>query len=178
MALGADRSIHVETDKETQPLAVAKILHMLAKKEKPDIVLLGKQAIDDDCNQTGQLVAGFLGWPQATFASKVEIAEDHKTMNVTREVDSGLETLKLVLPSVITCDLRLNEPRFAKLKDIMAARKKPIEKITPEELGISMEPRIRILSVDEPPVRPPGVKLDSLDALVAKLKEHGFIQSN
>jgi len=128
MSFGADRSIHVETDKELQPLSVAKLLYSLCKTEKPDLIILGKQAIDDDCNQTGQLVAGLLGWPQATFASKLDFEPDHKSLKVTREVDSGLETLKLILPSVITCDLRLNEPRFPKLTAIMAARKKPIVK--------------------------------------------------
>eukprot|EP01120_Amphizonella_sp_Union-15-10_P013388 TRINITY_DN61_c0_g1_i1.p1 TRINITY_DN61_c0_g1~~TRINITY_DN61_c0_g1_i1.p1 ORF type:complete len:253 (-),score=57.42 TRINITY_DN61_c0_g1_i1:105-863(-) len=175
MALGADRSIHVETDKELQPLAVAKILQSLAKTENTNLLVLGKQAIDDDCNQTGQIVAGLLGWPQGTFASKIELSDDKKSLTVKREVDVGLETLRLMLPSVITCDLRLNEPRFAKLSEIMKARKKPIVKKTPEELGVDVEPRIKILKVEEPPTRPPGVKVDSVHALFDKLVEHGFV---
>ena len=149
MAMGADRGIHVLTDAELQPLSVAKLLIALAKKENPDLVILGKQAIDDDCSQTGQMVAAMLNWPQGTFASKVAIAE--KNVHVTREIDGGLETLELALPAVITTDLRLNEPRYASLPNIMKAKKKPIEEIRPGDLDVDVTPRIRTLRVDDPP---------------------------
>jgi electron transfer flavoprotein beta subunit len=175
MAMGADRSIHIETDKELQPLAVAKLLKKLVDNEKPELVILGKQAIDDDSNQTGQLLAGLLDWPQGTFASKIELDSGAKKVVVTREVDGGLETLNLSLPSVLTCDLRLNQPRFAKLQDIMKARKKPIEKKTPEELGVDVAPRLETVQVDEPPVRQAGIKVTTVQDLVDKLKKQGML---
>ena len=168
MAMGADRGIHVLTDAELQPLSVAKLLVALAKKENPDLVILGKQAIDDDCSQTGQMVAAMLNWPQGTFASKVAIAE--KNVHVTREIDGGLETLELALPAVITTDLRLNEPRYASLPNIMKAKKKPIEEIRPEDLDVDVTPRIRTLRVDDPPPREGGRKVSSVSELVDKLK--------
>ena len=168
MAMGADRGIHVLTDAELQPLSVAKLLVALAKKESPDLIILGKQAIDDDCSQTGQMVAALLNWPQGTFASKVAIAE--KNVHVTREIDGGLETLELALPAVITTDLRLNEPRYASLPNIMKAKKKPIEEIRPEDLDVDVTPRIRTLRVDDPPPREGGRKVSSVSELVDKLK--------
>ena len=168
MAMGADRGIHVLTDAELQPLSVAKLLVALAKKENPDLLILGKQAIDDDCSQTGQMVAAMLNWPQGTFASKVAIAE--KNVHVTREIDGGLETLELALPAVITTDLRLNEPRYASLPNIMKAKKKPIEEIRPEDLDVDVTPRIRTLRVDDPPPREGGRKVSSVSELVDKLK--------
>jgi electron transfer flavoprotein beta subunit len=174
LALGADKAIHVETDKELQPLAVAKLLQQLVLKEKPELIITGKQAIDDDSNQTAQLLAGLLGWPQATFASKVEIAAKDKA-NVTREVDGGLETISVTLPAVISADLRLNQPRFAKLQNIMKARKMTITKFTPEDLGVNIEPRLKVLSVDDPPARQGGKKVKDVQELVEKLKADGVI---
>ncbi|MEC9077419.1 MAG: electron transfer flavoprotein subunit beta/FixA family protein [Pseudomonadota bacterium] len=168
MAMGADRGIHVLTGSELQPLSVAKLLVALAKKESPDLIILGKQAIDDDCNQTGQMVAALLNWPQGTFASKVAISE--KNLHVTREIDGGLETLELTLPAVITTDLRLNEPRYASLPNIMKAKKKPIEEFSPDDLGIDVTPRIKTLRVDDPPLREGGRKVSSVSELVDKLK--------
>src|SRR6187200_954136 len=155
MAIGADRAILVETEAELQPLAVAKLLKALAEREQPQLVILGKQAIDDDCNQTGQMLAALLEWPQATFASKVELAEG--AASVTREVDGGLETLRLQLPAVVTTDLRLNEPRYVTLPNIMKAKKKPLETLKPEALGVDVAPRIKTLKVVEPPKRGAGV---------------------
>jgi electron transfer flavoprotein beta subunit len=170
MAIGADRAILVETaaDVDLQPLAVAKLLKALVDKEQPQLVILGKQAIDDDCNQTGQMLAALLGWPQATFASKVEVAGDK--VRVTREVDGGLETLELTLPAVITTDLRLNEPRYVTLPNIMKAKKKTLDVFKPADLGVDVSPRIKTLKVGEPPKRSAGVKVPDVATLVAKLK--------
>ncbi|MFG6433205.1 electron transfer flavoprotein subunit beta/FixA family protein [Roseateles sp. LYH14W] len=168
MAIGADRAILVETDAELQPLAVAKLLKALVDKEQPQLVILGKQAIDDDCNQTGQMLAALANLPQGTFASKVEVAGDK--VAVTREVDGGLETVSLSLPAVVTTDLRLNEPRYVTLPNIMKARKKPLETIKPADLGVDVTPRIKTLTVAEPPKRGAGVKVPDVATLVAKLK--------
>ena len=173
MAIGADRGILVETSEELQPLAVAKLLKALADKEQPGLVILGKQAIDDDCNQTGQMLAALADWPQATFASKVEIADAHAL--VTREVDGGLETLKLSLPAVITTDLRLNEPRYVTLPNIMKAKKKQIDIFKPEDLGVDVTPRIKTLKVSEPPKRSAGIKVADVAALVDKLKNEAKV---
>ncbi len=173
MAIGADRGILVETTEELQPLAVAKLLKALADKEQPGMVILGKQAIDDDCNQTGQMLAALTDWPQATFASKVEMADG--SLHVTREVDGGLETLKLSLPAVITTDLRLNEPRYVTLPNIMKAKKKQIDIFKPEDLGVDVTPRIKTLKVSEPPKRSAGVKVADVAALVDKLKNEAKV---
>jgi electron transfer flavoprotein beta subunit len=173
MAIGADRAILVETDVELQPLAVAKLLKALVDKEQPGLVILGKQAIDDDCNQTGQMLAALAGLPQATFANKVEVAEGSAT--VTREVDGGLETLKITLPAVITTDLRLNEPRYVTLPNIMKAKKKPLEMLKPADLGVDVAPRIKTLKVSEPPKRGAGVKVPDVATLVAKLKNEAKV---
>jgi electron transfer flavoprotein beta subunit len=173
MAIGADRAILVETDAELQPLAVAKILKALVDKEQPGLVILGKQAIDDDCNQTGQMLAALAGLPQATFASKVEVADGAAT--VTREVDGGLETLKITLPAVVTTDLRLNEPRYVTLPNIMKAKKKPLETLKPADLGVDVTPRITTLKVSEPPKRGAGVKVPDVATLVAKLKNEAKV---
>ena len=174
LAMGADRGIHVLTDEALEPLAVAKILRAVVEREKPGLVLLGKQAIDDDCNQTGQMLAALLGWSQGTFASNLEI-NDH-IANVTREVDGGLETVALRMPAVVTTDLRLNEPRYASLPNIMKAKKKPIDPLTPEELGVDITPRLEVLAVEEPPLRQAGIKLDTAAELVDKLvNEAGVI---
>jgi electron transfer flavoprotein beta subunit len=168
LAMGADRGVLVQTDVELQPLAVAKLLKAVIQKESPEIVIIGKQAIDDDCNQTGQMLAALLGWPQATFASKVVIADGHA--EVTREVDGGLETVRLKMPVVVTTDLRLNEPRYASLPNIMKAKKKPIATMTPDELGVDPTPRLTTLKVEEPTKRQGGVKVGSVVELVDKLK--------
>ena len=168
MAIGADRAILVETAEELQPLAVAKLLKALVDKEQPQLVILGKQAIDDDCNQTGQMLAALLGWGQATFASKVEVADG--VAKVTREVDGGLETLALTLPANITTDLRLNEPRYVTLPNIMKAKKKPLETVKPEDLGIDVAPRLKTLKVVEPAKRSAGIKVPDVATLVAKLR--------
>ncbi|TFW15723.1 electron transfer flavoprotein subunit beta/FixA family protein [Massilia arenosa] len=168
MAIGADRGILVETSVETEPLAVAKVLKALADKEQPQLIILGKQAIDDDSNQTGQMLAALLGWPQATFASKVVLEEGKVT--VTREVDGGLETLALQLPAIVTTDLRLNEPRYVTLPNIMKAKKKPLETVKPEDLGVDVTPRLKTLKVSEPPKRSAGIKVPDVATLVAKLK--------
>ena len=168
LAMGADRGILVETDVELQPLAVAKLLKAIVDKEQPKLVILGKQAIDDDMNATGQMLAAFLGWPQGTFASKVTVEGDGIT--VTREVDGGLETVALSLPAIITTDLRLNEPRYASLPNIMKARKKPIENVKPADLGVDPAPRLTFVKVTEPPKRVAGVKVRTVAELVAKLK--------
>ncbi|MBK7616077.1 MAG: electron transfer flavoprotein subunit beta/FixA family protein [Vitreoscilla sp.] len=173
MAIGADRAILVETDVELQPLAVAKLLAALVAKEQPGLVILGKQAIDDDCNQTGQMLAALADLPQGTFASKVEVA-DGMAM-VTREVDGGMEVLKLSLPAVITTDLRLNEPRYVTLPNIMKAKKKPLEVVKPADLGVDVAPRIKTLKVSEPPVRGAGVKVPDVATLVAKLKNEAKV---
>ena len=168
MAIGADRAIHVLTDVELQPLAVAKLLKALVDKEQPGLVILGKQAIDDDCNQTGQMLAALADLPQATFASKVEIADNQA--KVTREVDGGLETLSLSLPAVITTDLRLNEPRYVTLPNIMKAKKKQLDTVKPEDLGVDVAPKLKTLKVSEPPKRGAGVKVPDVATLVTKLK--------
>ena len=168
MAIGADRAILVECTEELQPLAVAKLLKALADKEQPQLVILGKQAIDDDCNQTGQMLAALAGWPQATFASKVEIADGRA--QVTREVDGGLETVSVALPAVVTTDLRLNEPRYVTLPNIMKAKKKTLEIVKPADLGVDVTPRLKTLKVSEPPKRGAGVKVPDVATLVAKLK--------
>jgi electron transfer flavoprotein beta subunit len=168
LAMGADRGIHVRTDVELQPLAVAKLLKAVAAKESPDIVILGKQAIDDDCNQTGQMLSALMGWAQGTFASKIELKDG--AIDVTREIDGGLETVTLKLPAVVTTDLRLNEPRYASLPNIMKAKKKPIDAVTPEELGVDAKPRLTTVKVSEPPRRQAGAKVGSVAELVSKLK--------
>jgi electron transfer flavoprotein beta subunit len=168
MAVGADRGILIETPEAPEPLAVAKLLKAVVDAESPDLVILGKQAIDDDCNQTGQMLAALLGWPQGTFASKLEIADG--TATVTREIDGGLETLALTLPAVVTTDLRLNEPRYASLPNIMKAKRKPIETRTPADFGVDVTPRLTLLEMTEPPKRKSGVKVDSVQELVEKLK--------
>jgi len=168
LAMGADRGIHVLTDAELQPLAVAKLLKAVVAKEQPGLVILGKQAIDDDCNQTGQMLAALLGWAQGTFASKLVIADGNAL--VTREVDGGLETVELTLPIVITTDLRLNEPRYASLPNIMKAKKKPIEPMTPEALGVDPAPRLVTLKIEEPAKRQGGKKVASVAELVEKLR--------
>ncbi|MCH6576364.1 MAG: electron transfer flavoprotein subunit beta/FixA family protein [Proteobacteria bacterium] len=174
LAMGADRGIHVKCDDALEPLAVAKILKAIVDRESPDIVIAGKQAIDDDCNQTGQMLAGLLGWPQGTFVSKLEIGDGE--VQVTREVDGGLETLALDLPCVVTTDLRLNEPRYASLPNIMRAKKKPIDAVTPEELGVDITPRLTTLKIEEPTKREAGVKLESAAELVDRLaNEAGVI---
>ena len=173
MAIGADRGILVQTDEELQPLAVAKLLKTLVEKEGPQLVILGKQAIDDDANQTGQMLAALLGLPQATFASKVAIADGKAT--VTREIDGGLETLSMSLPAIVTTDLRLNEPRYATLPNIMKAKKKPLETVTPADLGVDVAPRLKTLKVEEPPKRSAGVKVADVAELVAKLKNEAKV---
>ena len=173
MAIGADRAILVETTAELQPLAVAKLLKALVDKEQPGLVILGKQAIDDDCNQTGQMLAALGDWPQATFSSKVEIIDGK--LNATREVDGGSETLSLTLPAIITTDLRLNEPRYVTLPNIMKAKKKQLEIFKPEDLGVDVAPRIKTLKVVEPPVRSAGIKVADVVALVDKLKNEAKV---
>jgi electron transfer flavoprotein beta subunit len=173
MAIGADRAILVETAEELQPLAVAKLLKALVDKEQPQLVILGKQAIDDDCNQTGQMLAALLGWPQATFASKVDVA-DGKAL-VMREVDGGMETLSLTLPAIITTDLRLNEPRYVTLPNIMKAKKKQLDNIKPDELGVDVKPRIKTLKVSEPPKRSAGIKVPDVATLVDKLRNEAKV---
>ena len=168
LAMGADRGLLVQTDVELQPLAVAKILKALVEREQPQLVILGKQAIDDDANQTGQMLAALLGWGQATFASKLAI-EDGAAL-VTREVDGGLETIRVKLPAIVTTDLRLNEPRYASLPNIMKAKKKPLDTVSPADLGVDPAPRLKTLKVAEPPKRKGGVKVASVQELVAKLK--------
>jgi electron transfer flavoprotein beta subunit len=171
LAMGADRAVLVQTDDEVEPLAVAKILKGIADEEQPGLIILGKQAIDDDCNQTGQMLAALLGRPQGTFASEVTVEGDSVT--VKREVDGGLETVKLALPAIVTTDLRLNEPRYASLPNIMKAKSKPLANKTPADYGVDTAPRLKTLKVGEPPVRSAGIKVADVDALVAKLKELG-----
>jgi electron transfer flavoprotein beta subunit len=173
LAMGADRGIHVQTDVELQPLAVAKLLKAVIAKEGPEIAILGKQAIDDDCNQTGQMLAALLGWSQGTFASKLKREGDR--LLVTREVDGGLETVNLKLPTVVTTDLRLNEPRYASLPNIMKAKKKPIDVLTPEALGVDVAPRLVTIKVDEPPKRQGGRKVASVAELVDKLRNEARV---
>ena len=173
LAMGADRGILVKTDTPMEPLAVAKILKEIVAAEKPDLVILGKQAIDDDCNQTGQMLAALLNWPQGTFASKVSI--EGGELSVTREVDGGLQTVKLKMPAVVTTDLRLNEPRYASLPNIMKAKKKPIDEKTPESYGVDVKPRLEVVKTVEPEKRKSGVKVSSVADLVGKLKNEAGI---
>jgi electron transfer flavoprotein beta subunit len=173
LAMGADRGVHVQTDVELQPLAVAKLLKAVIDKEQPRLVITGKQAIDDDSNQTGQMLAGLLGWPQGTFASKLTVEGDN--LRVKREVDGGLETEILKLPAIVTTDLRLNEPRYASLPNIMKAKKKPIEALTPEALGVDPSPRLKILKVVEPAKRKAGAKVKSVAELVEKLRNEAKV---
>jgi electron transfer flavoprotein beta subunit len=173
LAVGADRGILIKTEGAVEPLAVAKALQKIVEKEKPDLVFMGKQAIDDDCNQTGQMLSALLNWPQATFASKIEVKE--KTLEVTREIDEGLETIEVNVPAIITCDLRLNEPRYASLPNIMKAKKKPLEILTAEELGIDTKPRVQQIKVEEPPKRKAGIKVANVAELVSKLKNEAKV---
>lgn len=173
LALGADRALLVQTDQELEPLAVAKLLQALVQREHPDLVLLGKQAIDDDCNQTGQMLAARLEWPQGTFASKVELGEGE--LRVTREIDGGLETVTLTLPAVVTTDLRLNEPRYAKLANIMKAKKKPLEVIEAEAMGVDLTARLVTLKVSEPSPREAGIRVGSVAELVERLRNEAKV---
>jgi electron transfer flavoprotein beta subunit len=173
LAMGADRGILVKADGAVEPLAIAKILKAIAEAEKPGLIIMGKQAIDDDCNQTGQMLAALLGWPQGTFASKVTL--DGDAVTVTREVDGGLQTVKLKTPAIVTTDLRLNEPRYASLPNIMKAKKKPIEEKTAADYGVDIKPRLEVIKTAEPPVRKAGVKVKSITELVEKLKEAGAV---
>ena len=177
LALGADRAILVETGVELQPLAVAKLLFAIVQKENPQLVILGKQAIDDDCNQTGQMLAALLGWSQATFASKLKISDaaNAKAAEVTREVDGGLETISIRMPAVVTTDLRLNEPRYVTLPNIMKAKKKPLETLKPDALGVDVAPRLATLKVEEPPGRKAGAKVPDARTLVAKLRNEAKV---
>src|SRR6476469_6684976 len=171
--MGADRAILVQTDQPVEPLAVAEVLKRVVENEGADLVIMGKQAIDDDCNQSGQMLAGLLGWPQGTFASKLEL--NGTKIRVVREVDGGLETLLLSRPAVVTTDLRLNEPRYASLPNIMKAKKKPIDETTPETLGVEIAPRLKVLGVAEPKGREAGIKVDSVTALIEKLKNEAGV---
>ena len=173
LAVGVDRGIHVKADGIIEPLAVAKILQKIIDKEKPDLVFMGKQAIDDDCNQTGQMLAALLNWPQATFVSKIEIKDNF--LEVVREVDEGLETIEVNIPAVVTCDLRLNEPRYASLPNIMKAKKKPIEQLNASDLGVDIKPRIQQIKVEEPPKRKSGIKVANVAELVQKLKNEAKV---
>ena len=173
LAVGVDRGIHVKADGIVEPIAVAKILQKIVDKEKPDLVFMGKQAIDDDCNQTGQMLSALLNWPQATFASKIEIKD--KKLEVVREVDEGLETIEINVPAVVTCDPRLNEPRYASLPNIMKAKKKPIEQINASDLGVDTTPRVQLIKVEEPPKRKAGIKVASVAELVQKLKNEAKV---
>jgi len=173
LAIGADRAILVESNEELQPLAVAKLLKAVCEKEKPEIVIMGKQAIDDDSNQTGQMLAALMGWPQATFASKVKVADGKA--EVTREVDGGLETISIKLPAVITTDLRLNEPRYVTLPNIMKAKKKPLENLKPDALGVDVAPRLTTLKVTDPPKRKAGIKVPDAAALIDKLRNEAKV---
>ena len=173
LAVGADRGIHVKADGVIEPLAVSKILQKIVDKEKPDLVFMGKQAIDDDCNQTGQMLSSLLDWPQATFASKINV-KDGK-LEVVREIDEGLETIEIATPAIVTCDLRLNEPRYASLPNIMKAKKKPIEQLNASDLGVDVAPKIQQIKVEEPPKRKAGIKVSSVAELVQKLKNEAKV---
>ena len=173
LAVGADRGIHVKAEGIIEPIAVSKILQKIVEKEKPDLVFMGKQAIDDDCNQTGQMLSSLLDWPQATFASKIEV-KDGK-LEVVREIDEGLETIEINTPAIVTCDLRLNEPRYASLPNIMKAKKKPIEQINASDLGVDTAPKIQQIKVEEPPKRKAGIKVSSVAELVQKLKNEAKV---
>ena len=173
LAVGADKGIHVKADSYIEPLGIAKILKKVVEKEKPDMVFVGKQAIDDDCNQTGQMLAAMLNWPQGTFTSKINLKD--KAMEIVREIDEGLETIEINLPAVVTCDLRLNEPRYASLPNIMKAKKKPIETMVAKDLGVDITNRIQQLKVEEPPKRKGGIKVSSVAELVNKLKNEAKV---
>ena len=173
LAVGADRGILIKTEGIVEPLAVAKALQKIVEKEKPDLVFMGKQAIDDDCNQTGQMLSALLNWPQATFASKIDVKDS--TLEVTREVDEGLETIEVNLPAIVTCDLRLNEPRYASLPNIMKAKKKPLEILTAVDLGVDTTPRVQQIKVEEPPKRKAGIKVANVAELVSKLKNEAKV---
>ena len=173
LAVGADKGILIKTDGVLEPLAVSKLLQKIVEKEKPDLVFMGKQAIDDDCNQTGQMLSALLNWPQATFASKIEIKD--KKLEVTREIDEGLETIEIGIPAIVTCDLRLNEPRYASLPNIMKAKKKPIEQINASDLWVDTKPRIEQIKVEEPPKRKAGIKVANVEELVQKLKNEAKV---
>ena len=173
LAVGADRGIHVKADGIIEPLAVSKILKAVVEKEKPDLIFMGKQAIDDDCNQTGQMLAALLNWPQATFASKIDVKD--KSLEVTREVDEGLETIEVNIPAIVTCDLRLNEPRYASLPNIMKAKKKPLDQMSATDLGVDTKPRIEQIKVEEPPKRKAGIKVANVAELVSKLKNEAKV---
>ena len=173
LAMGADRGIHIKTENDLEPLAISKIISKVAEEEKPSIILMGKQAIDDDCNQTGQMTSALLNWPQATFASKIEI--EGQNVIVTREIDEGLERIKVSIPFVASCDLRLNEPRYASLPNIMKAKKKPIDTKEASSLGINIEPRIEQIKVEEPPVRQKGIMVSDVAELVQKLKHEAKV---
>jgi len=173
LAMGADRAILIKTDETAEPLGVAKTLKAVIEKEAPELVILGKQAIDDDCNQTGQMLAALLGWPQATFASKLDAVNGG--LHVTREVDGGLQTLSMKLPAIVTTDLRLNEPRYASLPNIMKAKKKPLEEMAPADLGVDLAPRLKVLKTAEPPERQGGVKVESVQELIDKLRNEARV---
>jgi len=175
LAIGADQGIIVNTDKPLNPLSVAKLLQKLVETEKPNLIIMGKQAIDDDCNQTAQMLAGLLKWPQATFASKIEFNDSKDSIKVTREIDGGLETLSMKLPAVVSCDLRLNEPRYAKLANIMKAKKVPLTTKTPEELDVQINENLKSVTVEEPAKRSGGSKVTTVDEIVASLKKHSLI---
>lgn len=179
LAMGADRAIHLKTDmrtdQELQPLAVAKLLSKVVEKETPAMVLLGKQAIDSDSNQTGAILAGLLGWPQAGCASKIDVSEDQKSALVAREVDSGVQEVRCQLPAVLTADLRLNEPRYATLPNLMKAKKKPMEVMAAADMGVDLTPRLQVLKVEEPPPRAGGAKVESVDELLTKLKDEAKV---
>ena len=173
LAVGVDRGIHVKVDGMIEPLAVSKLLQKVVEKEKPDLVFMGKQAIDDDCNQTGQMLSALLNWSQATFASKIDV-KDGK-LEVVREIDEGLETIEINVPAIVTCDLRLNEPRYASLPNIMKAKKKPIEQLNAADLGVDTTPRVEVLKVEEPPKRKAGIKVANVAELVQKLKNEAKV---
>ena len=173
LAVGADRGIHIKAEGVIEPLAVSKLLQKIVDKEKPDLVFMGKQAIDDDCNQTGQMLSALLDWPQATFASKINVEEGK--LKVTREIDEGLETIEINTPAIVTCDLRLNEPRYASLPNIMKAQKKPIEQLIASDLGVDINPRVQQIKVEEPPKRKAGIKVASVAELVQKLKNEAKV---
>jgi electron transfer flavoprotein beta subunit len=173
LAVGADRGIHVKADGALEPLAVSKLLQKVVEKEKPDLVFMGKQAIDDDCNQTGQMLSALLNWPQATFASKIDV-KDGK-LEIVREIDEGLETIEVNIPAIVTCDLRLNEPRYASLPNIMKAKKKPVDQLNASDLGVDISPRVKQIKVEEPPKRKVGIKVANVAELVQKLKNEAKV---
>ena len=173
LAVGADRGIHVKADGTLEPLAVSKLLQKVVEKEKPDLVFMGKQAIDDDCNQTGQMLSALLNWPQATFASKIDV-KDGK-LEIVREIDEGLETIEVNIPAIVTCDLRLNEPRYASLPNIMKAKKKPVDQLNASDLGVDISPRVEQIKVEEPPKRKAGIKVANVAELVQKLKNEAKV---